>query len=119
MRRRIREIVRKEFRQAFRDPRMRSMLILPPIIQLLIFGYAVNLDVENTRIAWMDLDRTPQSRELLAAFERSKRFQVVATPESEAEVQTLLDHGTVQGVVGVLPGFARDVERGRTASVQI
>ncbi|MBP1688838.1 MAG: type transporter, partial [Deltaproteobacteria bacterium] len=44
---------------------------MPPLLQLLIFGYAVNLDVENSRIGWMDMDRTPVSRELLAAFQGS------------------------------------------------
>ena len=78
MRERLIEIIRKEFRQAFREPRMRTMLFLPPVIQLLIFGYAVNLDVEHASMAWMDQDRTPKSRELLAGFQGSGRFQIVA-----------------------------------------
>jgi ABC-2 type transport system permease protein len=116
---RILVIVRKEFRQALREPRMRVVLFLPPLIQLILFGYAVNLDVDEIRIGWMDLDRTPESRELLAAFEGSTRFQVMATPSREGEIQTLLDRGKVQAVVRVLPGFARDVLRGRTATVQV
>ena len=61
---RIREIVRKELIQSLREPRMRFMLFLPPLIQLLIFGFAVNLDLEHSKIAWMDLDNTPESRDL-------------------------------------------------------
>ncbi len=95
------------------------MLIGPPLIQLLIFGYAVNLDVENSRIAWMDQDRSPASRRLQAAFEASRNFRVVAEPRDDHEVQDLLDRGRVQGVVRVLPGFNRDLERGETAQVQI
>jgi len=117
--RRIFEILRKEFRQVLREPRMRGMLLGPPIIQLLIFGYAVNLDVDNSKIAWMDTDRTPQSRELLAGFQGSPQFRVTATPASEAGLQDLMDHGRVQLVVRVLPGFGRDIQRGQTASVQI
>jgi ABC-2 type transport system permease protein len=117
--RRIREILRKEFRQMLRDPRMRSMLIGPPLIQLLVFGYAVNLDVENSRIGWMDQDRTPASRDLHDVFQGSRSFQITATPASDAEVQQLLDHGRVDAVVRVLPGFGRDIERGKTAQVQI
>src|SRR5436190_10168671 len=116
---RILVIVRKEFRQALREPRMRVLLFVPPLIQLIIFGYAVNLDVDNIRIAWMDMDRTPQSRDLRAAFEGSGRFQIAATAERENDIQTLLDRSKVQAVVRVLPGFARDVLRGQTASVQI
>jgi len=107
---RIREIIKKEFRQALREPRMRVILFLPPVIQLIIFGYAVNLDVEKSRIAWMDLDQTPASRELLAGFEGSGYFQVAETPSSEREVQALLDRGKVQAVVCVLPGFGRDIQ---------
>jgi ABC-2 type transport system permease protein len=116
---RIFEIVRKEFRQALREPRMRITLFVPPLLQLFVFGYAVNLDVENARIAWLDQDHTPQSRELLAAFQGSPRFAIAAMPPDEGEVQRLMDHGDVQATVRVLPGFARDIERGHTAAVQV
>ena len=119
MRQRLARIIRKEFIQVLRDPRMRGMLILPPLIQLLIFGYAVNLDVDNAKIAWMDQDRTPESRQLLSEFEGSGRFQIVAAPDSDAAMQRLMDRGQVNAVVRVLPGFARDIERGRTTSVQV
>lgn len=116
---RIREIIKKEFRQALREPRMRVVLVVPPILQLLIFGYAVNLDVEKARIAWFDQDHTPASRDLLSSFTGSHRFVVVATPEKEDEAQELLDHGTVQAIVRVLSGFQRDLERGKTVGVQV
>src|ERR1051326_1788652 len=110
---------RKEVRQALREPRMRAMLFVPPIIQLLIFGYAVNLDVENAAMAWMDQDRTPQSRELLSKFVGSKRFEVLATPESEMEVTPVLDSGKVDVVLRGLPGLGRDVLRGKTTAAQV
>ena len=116
---RIREIVRKELRQTLREPRMRVVLFIPPLIQLLIFGYAVNLDVETSRIAWMDQDRTPASRELFEAFAGSGRFQVLAAPSRESEVEELLDHGRVHAVVRLLPGFGRDIARGKTTRVQV
>jgi len=119
MRQRLRSIIRKEFIQALRDPRMRSMLLIPPLLQLLIFGYAVNLDVDTANIAWMDQDNTPQSRDLRAAFEGSGLFIVSATPGDEHQMQELLDRGKVDGVIRVLPGFARDVARGRATSVQV
>ncbi len=116
---RILEIIRKEFRQTLREPRMRAMLIMPPLIQLIIFGYAVNLDVDNAKLAWMDGDRSQESRALLAAFQGSNRFRLVASPKSEVEMQRLLDTSKVDLVVRVLPGFARDIERGRPTSVQV
>ncbi len=116
---RIRVILRKEFIQMLREPRMRALLFLPPIIQLIIFGYAVTLDVDHARIAWMDMSRTPESRALRARFEGSGRFDVVALPNSEEDVQRLLERSEVHAVVAVLPGFARDLARGRTTQVQV
>jgi len=116
---RIRVILRKEFIQMLRDPRMRAILFVPPLVQLIIFGYAVTLDVDNARIAWMDMSRTPESRALMQRFVGSGRFDVVAIAESEDDVQQLLDRSKVHAVVAVLPDFARDIARGRTAQVQV
>ncbi len=116
---RIRVILRKEFIQALREPRMRVLLFVPPLIQLVVFGFAVNLDVDHARIAWMDMDRTPESRDLRERFEGSARFDVVALPGNEEEAQAVLDRGEAQAVVRVLPGFARDLQRRRPTGVQV
>ena len=116
---RILVIVRKEVNQVLRHPRMRTMLFLPPLIQLIVFGYAVNLDADNIRIAWMDQDRTPASRALLADFQGSRRFILAAFPDDEAQVQGLLDRGEVQAAIRVLPGFNRDILLGRDSAAQI
>jgi len=116
---RIREIVRKEFIQVMRDPRTRLLIFGPPLLQLVLFGYAVNLDVENAAAAWMDMDNSPESRGLLAAFQASRYFRITAAPENDREVRDLMDRGEAQAVVRVLPGFSRDIKRGNTASVQI
>lgn len=116
---RIREMIVKELKQTLREPKMRATLIVPPLLQLLIFGYAVNLDVEHAKLAWMDRDRTVESRELLEQFTGSGRFTVVRYLESEQDTQLTLDRGEVEGVVRILPGFAADLARGRQASVQV
>jgi ABC-2 type transport system permease protein len=116
---RIRCIVQKEFFQTLRDPRTRALLFGPPILQLILFGYAVNLDIENARIAWVDSDHTPESRDLLAAFQGSRYFRLAANPSTDGEIRDLLDHGKVQAVIRVLPGFSRDIQRGNSAQVQI
>ncbi len=119
MRQRLRCMIRKEFTQVLRSPQMRGMLFLPPLIQLLVFGYAVNLDVDSAKIAWMDQDHSPESRELFSEFAGSGHFVISAMPNTDAEMQDLLDRSKVDGVVRVLPGFARDIERGRATSVQV
>ena len=116
---RVREIVKKEFLQTLREPRMRFLLFAPPLIQVVIFGFAVNLDVERSRIAFMDGDRTPASRELREAFEGSPNFTIAAEPATEGEVRRLLDRGEVMAVVRLLPGFSRAIERGEAAAVQV
>ena len=119
MRQRLRVLIRKELLQALREPRMRVLLVGPPLIQLLIFGYAANMDVDRARMAWMDMDHSVESRELLSGFVGSQRFELIATPQLDAEMQFLLDRGDVDIVVRVMPGFARDVNHGRAANVQI
>ncbi len=116
---RLRVIIRKELIQALRNPRMRALLFGPPILQLIVFGYAANMDVDTARIAWMDMDRTAESRELRAGFEGSGRFNILAMPDSDASMTALLDRSEVDAVIRVLPGFARDIDRGRTSYVQV
>ena len=91
------------------------MLFMPPLIQLLVFGFAVNLDVEHARIAWMDQDRTPESRELLARFRGLGPLR--GGRDARERRRGAAAAGSRQGatcVVRVLPGFARDMQRGRT-----
>jgi ABC-2 type transport system permease protein len=116
---RVLEIVRKEFRQSLRDPRLRATMIVPPILQFLVFGFVANLDVERSRLAWLDRDQTPASRELLAAFEGSRYFTLTEHPADAAAAQNLLDHSRVHSAVVILPGFAADLARGRQAKVQV
>lgn len=119
MLRRIRSIIRKEVYQTLREPRMRILLIGPPLIQLIIFGYAVNLDVERNPIAWVDGDRTTTSRRLRAAVEGSRYFRITAYPENDQEVRSLLDRGEVRAAVKLLPGFSRQIGREPPARIQV
>ena len=116
---RTKEIIRKEFRQSFREPRTRAAMFVPPILQFLIFGFVVNLDVERSRLAVLDNDRSPASRELRAAFEGSGYFTVTATPSNEAAVQDLLDRDQVHSALVIPSDFARDLARGRATKIQM
>jgi ABC-2 type transport system permease protein len=113
------EIVRKEFRQTLREPRMRAILLGPPLMQMIIFGFAVNLDVEHVRLGWMDLDRSAESREIRQRFVSNLTFTITAEAGSEREAQDLLDRGAVQGVVRIAPGFGADARGGRQAGIQV
>ncbi|MBN2374004.1 ABC transporter permease [bacterium] len=115
---RIFEIVRKEFNQALRDPRMRAILFVPPIVQTIIFGYAINMDITDIKIAWMDMDCTPASRDLYQTFDASPYFQVVCTLSKESEIRHALDQGKAKAVVRVLPGFGSKILKNKPAAVQ-
>jgi ABC-2 type transport system permease protein len=116
---RILAILRKEIILLFSDPRIRFILFAPAMMELIVYGYAVTLDVEKSRIGWMDRDNSYESRELLASFQASTYFQIAEAPDSDAKARDLLDRGRVIGVILVLPGFGRDVHRNGTASVQV
>ncbi len=116
---RLHRMLVKEFLQVFRDPRMRLMIFLMPLIQVLVFGYAVSTDVRDVPTAVVDFDRTPASRELLARFSGSGYFRFVAETRDVAAVQRLVDRGEAQAVLRVDGGFGADIEGGRTARLQV
>ncbi len=113
------QMLKKEFIQILRDPRMRAVLIAVPIVQVIIFGYAATTDVRNIRTAVYDLDNTPQSRALISRFKDSGYFRVVTYIKAEREVQEAIDRGTARAVFRINRGFSQDIEGGRTARMQI
>ncbi len=109
----------KEFIQVLRNPRMRAVIFIVPVVQVLIIGYAVNTDVRHVPLAVYDLDRTPSSRDLITRFEGSGCFDVVRRLSSEQEIQAVLDSGVAKAVLRFNRGFSEDLKGGRTASVQL
>ena len=93
MRERLRHMLVKEFIQALRNPRMRAMILVTPVIQLFLFGYAVTTDVQNIALAVYDLDQSVASRELTSRFVRSGYFDLIESVAEPARVQELLDRG--------------------------
>jgi ABC-2 type transport system permease protein len=116
---RVRFIFVKELIQVLRDKRMRVILIFPPIFQLIVFGYAANLDVKNIRTAVRDLDQTVESRDVIDRFRSSKYFKVVATPQTPGEVEKLIRKGDVLLSIEIPSGFSRKVKKGDTGTLQI
>ncbi|MBW2149216.1 MAG: ABC transporter permease [Deltaproteobacteria bacterium] len=116
---RIKHMIIKEFIQIFRDPRMRFVIFLPPIIQVFIFGYAVSTDVRHVATAVHDLDNSVASRELIARFEKSGYFDIVEHVGNEGRVRELIDRGEVQALLRMNKGFGNDLLAGRTAQLQV
>jgi ABC-2 type transport system permease protein len=116
---RVKVLLVKEIIQALRDPRLRFLVFGPPMLQLLAFGYAANLDLKNIPIALYDEDNTPTSRELAFAFASSGYFKIVETIQRPEEMTALIDKGTVKAVLHLGPDLAERVGSGRTALVQV
>lgn len=116
---RILRLFIKELIQVFRDKRMRLILFLPPMIQLFIFGYAVTTDIKEIRTAVHDMDRTPESRELLRRFFRSGYFRVRAVAGSPRAVDRMVDLGEVNAVIRIRKGFAGGLKARRDGVIQI
>ena len=115
---RIRELVRKEARQLLRDPRTRAVIFVSPVIQLLMFGYAVNTDIRNTAMFVVDLDATASSRQLSDAFVASGYFTITGRSSRPRDLVRALDHGDALIGIEIPRGFERDIAAGR-ASVQV
>jgi ABC-2 type transport system permease protein len=116
---RVKVLLVKEIIQALRDPRLRFLVFGPPMLQLLAFGYAANLDLKNIPIALYDEDNTPASRELAFAFASSGYFKIVESIQRPEEMTALIDKGTVKAVLHLGPDLAERVGSGRTALVQV
>lgn len=118
-RERIQEMVRKEFLQVLRDPRLRRMLFLTPIFQLVIFGYAVSTDVRHTRTFVVDHDRTRASRELVEALTASGYFRVAGRSDRPQDLVRALDHGDAIMGIEIPAGFAQALRDGSGAEIQL
>ena len=106
---RLKAIALKEFLHIIRDPRSLALAVSIPVLLLLLFGYALTLDVDRIPTVLYDLDRTPRSRDLSDRFLSSKYFQLQAAVQSYAHLQGMLDSG--QALMGlVIPvNFSRDL----------
>ncbi len=110
---RLLSIVRKEFIQAFRDKRTIVMVVVMPIMQLFLLGYAATSDVRNIAIAVWDQSRTPQSRSLLDAFRAADYFRVAYTVDSQKELRSLIEAGSARAALIIPPDYDQRLLEGK------
>ncbi len=106
-------MLKKELRQIFRDPRMKRIVFISPLIQLLVFGYAVNTDIRNTATIVVDRDGSALAREMVDAFRSTGYFRIERSTDRPADLVRALDHGEALLGIDLPVGFARDVAAGR------
>ena len=115
---RIKYILIKEFIELWRDKWGRFRLIVPPIIQMLIFGYAATFEVYHVPTIVLDLDHTQESRELVSRFTSSNRLNIVSIASSQRDVNNAIDNSDAAVALVVRAGFANLLRKGQSAPVQ-
>jgi ABC-2 type transport system permease protein len=103
---RLLAMMRKEFIQAFRDRRTVTIILIMPMMQLFLLGYAATTDVKNIAIAVWDQSQTVQSRALLDSFRSADYFQIAYTATSQDEIQALIESGKVRAALIIPPDYA-------------
>ena len=112
-------IILKELRQTFRDKRTAALLIVAPVIQLIVLGFAVNLEVDHVPTAIVDLDRTPESRRFADGLVAGETFEMKGNVDTGEEAIELIDHGKVSIAVVLPAGFERSLGDGLPTQVQL
>lgn len=116
---RLRNMMIKEFLQVLRNPKMRGIIFVMPLVQVMVFGYAVTTDVRDVPVAIVDFDQSVASRELLSRFSASGYFRFVAHTRDVSMAHHLLDRGSVGAILRIDQGFEADLRAGRTAKLQV
>ncbi|MDD5538408.1 MAG: ABC transporter permease [Candidatus Omnitrophica bacterium] len=116
---RAKSIFIKEFKQIFRDPRMKTIIFITPLIQIILFGYAANKDINYVPTAIFDRDNTKESRELLRDFTYSKYFIPKYFIDTEAGENQVLDKGQANVVIRIDRGYGRNLDAGKDAQIQL
>jgi len=111
-------MIRKEFRQISRDPRVLRIAIMMPVIQLLIFGYIASTDIKNVRTALIDRDLTPASRAYVKVLQNTGKFVITDQIQDEEQMTVLMDSRRVSLGLQIPRGFERDIDSGLQAQVQ-
>jgi ABC-2 type transport system permease protein len=116
---RLLHIMRKEFLELRQDPRLFGIVIMAPIIQLTLLGYAATTDVRNVPLVVVDNDRSSESRELLSRFTGSGSFELVGVLSSVADIDGYLDSGRAWMALAIPADYGEQVRRGSASTVQV
>jgi ABC-2 type transport system permease protein len=116
---RVAAILIKEFQQMLRERLTFAMAIGVPVMQLILFGYAINNDPKGLPTALVVYDNGPMARSLVAAVQNTGYFHIVAPPATEVQAERLLETGEIQFVLAIPPDFSRRVVRGEKPAVLV
>lgn len=115
---RIVAVMHKEFIHILRDVRTMAVVVILPVLMLILYGYAINMDVRHLRTAVLDHDVSTTSRDFIRSLQYNEYFDVVQYLRSPGQVDELLNRGAVKLVLVIPRGFGRDLASGRSPQVQ-
>jgi ABC-2 type transport system permease protein len=116
---RLRFLVWKEFLELHMNPRLFGIVIIAPVLQLTMLGYAATTDVRNVPLVIADGDRSPESRELIARFQGSPNFAVAAVVTTVSDIEPYLERGSAWLALAIPNGYAKEIESRRPIAVQV
>lgn len=116
---RIAALAFKELLAILKDKKSRFVLIVPPIVQLLVFGYAASFDLNNIPVAIYNEDRSAPSRELIARLTGSPHFELIRYIDHDSQIAPLIENKDALMVLHLGPRFSEKLKRGKTVSVQL
>jgi len=116
---RLRRLVWKEFLELRQNPRLFGIVIVAPIIQLTMLGYAASTDVKDVPVVVADGDRSPASRNLIARFDASPNFTIVDTVTTVGEIDRYLQRGDAWIALAIPTGYGSSIQAGRPVALQV
>jgi ABC-2 type transport system permease protein len=116
---RVRHLMRKEFLELRQDPKLFGIVIVAPILQLTMLGYAATTDVKDVPLVVVDQDRSVESRELVSRFDASANFVVIDAASSIRDVDDYLDRGDAWMALNIPDDYSERVRRGEPATIQV
>jgi ABC-2 type transport system permease protein len=120
MLRRLKHLIKKEFIQVWRDTKLRFFIIFPPIVQLIMYGYAINFDIKDIRMAIYDEDHSPESRHLASRFWATDYFRINGGYlANQEQLRQLIDHSAVSFALHIPYDFGKKLKARQTASLQL
>jgi len=112
-------IAKKEFIHILRDPRSLTLLMVLPLVMMVLYGYAINMDVKNVNLGVMDDDHSWASREVIRQFEGTDFFRIYRYYGSRDGFRRGIESGEIKGVLIFPPAFTGDIGRGKSPEIQI
>ena len=116
---RLLPFIKKEFYHVLRDRRVLLMIFGMPIVQVLLFGFALSTEIKNTKIAVFDQDKTQESAQLLEKINQNRYFDIAENIRSDKEFEQVFKTGEIKVIVNIPRGFSKNINNAEKTDIQL